>query len=167
MSRHHLFGHYPEQYRSSETIGLRPKDILQLNVTKQTFYQVQFIWKQTRIKILQKYKYYTECKRAIIWTNDGRIIVKRPRMLSTQSVGPYKPCKPKLRLSTHIFVTRPQWVKTEKDNELPISGRFSNQIGILNIQSTRGVIRLGLYFFEVPDLRRVFTFSEIVRPPTF
>ena len=29
MSRHHWFGHYPEQYRSSETIGLRPKDTLQ------------------------------------------------------------------------------------------------------------------------------------------
>ena len=32
---------YPEQYRSSETIGLRRKDTLQLNETKQTFYQVQ------------------------------------------------------------------------------------------------------------------------------
>ena len=27
-------GHYPEQYRSSETIGLRTKDTLQLNKTK-------------------------------------------------------------------------------------------------------------------------------------
>ena len=53
MSRHHWFSHYPEQYCSSETIGLRPKDILELNKTKQIFYQVQFIWKQTRI-----YKYY-------------------------------------------------------------------------------------------------------------
>ena len=52
MSRHHWFGHYPEQYRSSETIGLRPKDILQLNKKKQTFYQVQFIWNK------QEYKYY-------------------------------------------------------------------------------------------------------------
>ena len=60
-----------EQYHSSETIGLRLKDILQLNKTKQTFYQVQFIWKQTRIQILQEYKYYTECMRAIIWTHDG------------------------------------------------------------------------------------------------
>ena len=34
MSRHHWFGHYPEQYRSSETIGLRTKDTLQLNKTK-------------------------------------------------------------------------------------------------------------------------------------
>ena len=33
MSRHHCFGHYPEQYRSSETIGLRTKDTLQLNDT--------------------------------------------------------------------------------------------------------------------------------------
>ena len=41
--------HYLEQYRSSETIGLRPKDILLLNKTKQTFYQVQYIWKETRI----------------------------------------------------------------------------------------------------------------------
>ena len=28
--------------------------------------------------MLQEYKYYTECMRAIIWTNDARIIVKRP-----------------------------------------------------------------------------------------
>ena len=40
--------------------------------------------------MLQEYKYYTECMRAIIWTNDARIIVKRPRMLSTQSVALYK-----------------------------------------------------------------------------
>ena len=33
MSRHHWFGHYPEQFRSSETIGLRTKDTLQLNET--------------------------------------------------------------------------------------------------------------------------------------
>ena len=82
--------------------------------------------------------------RAIIWTNDARIIVKRPTMLSTQSVALYKTCKPKPRLSTHICVTRPQWVKTEKDNELPIPGRFSNQIGILDIQSTRGILRFGV-----------------------
>ena len=91
--------------------------------------------------MLQEYKYYTECMRAIIWTNDTRIIVKRPRMSSTQSVARYKTCKPKPRLSTHICVTGPQWVKTEKDNELPIPGRFSNQIGILDIQSTRGILR--------------------------
>ena len=53
----------------------------------------------------------------------------------------YKTCKPKPRLSTHIWVTRPQWVETEKDNELPIPGRFSDQIGILDIQSTRGILR--------------------------
>ena len=47
--------------------------------------------------MLQEYKYYTECKPAIISTNDGRIIVKRPRMLSTQSVALYKTCKPKPR----------------------------------------------------------------------
>ena len=35
--------------------------------------------------------------RAIIATNDARIIVKRPRMLSTQSVALYKTCKPKPR----------------------------------------------------------------------
>ena len=29
--------------------------------------------------MLQEYKYYTECMRAIIWTNDARIIVKRPK----------------------------------------------------------------------------------------
>ena len=70
--------------------------------------------------MLQEYKYYTECMQAIIWTNDARIIVKRPSMLSTQSVALYKTFKPKPRLSTHVCVTRPQWVKTEKDNELPI-----------------------------------------------
>ena len=43
--------HYLEQYRSSETIGLRPKDILLLNKTKLTFYQVQFILKQTSTNI--------------------------------------------------------------------------------------------------------------------
>ena len=83
--------------------------------------------------MLQEYKYYTECMRAITWTNDARIIVKRPTMLSTQSVALYKTCKPKPILSTHICFTRPQWVKAEKDNELPIPGRFSNQIGILDI----------------------------------
>ena len=48
MSRHHWFGHYPEQNRSSETIGLRTKDTLQLHKTKQTFYQVQFNWKKKK-----------------------------------------------------------------------------------------------------------------------
>ena len=67
-------------------------------------------------------------------------------MLSTQSVVLYKTCKPKPRLSTHICVTLPQWVKTKKDNELPIPRRFSNQIGILNIQSTRGILRFGVIF---------------------
>ena len=52
MQGHHWFkkwigvrsapSHYLEHYRSSETIGLKPKDILLLNKTKQTFYQVQF-----------------------------------------------------------------------------------------------------------------------------
>ena len=96
--------------------------------------------------MLQEYKYYPECMRAIIWTNDARIIEKRPRMLSTQSVALYKTCKPKPRLSTQICVTRPQWVKTDKDNELPIPGRFSNQIGILDIQFTRGILRFGVIF---------------------
>ena len=124
---------YLEQHRSSETIGLRPNDILQSNETKQTFYQVQVIWKQTRIQILQEYKYYTECMRAIIWTNDGRIIVKRPRMLSTQFVALYKPCKSKPILPTLICVTRPRWGKIDKDNDLPSPGQFSNEIGILII----------------------------------
>ena len=48
------------QFRDN-TIGLRPKDTLQLNKTK------------------QEYKYYTECMRAIISANDARIILKRPR----------------------------------------------------------------------------------------
>ena len=101
-------------------------------------------WHKCKVIIISKY--YTECIRAIIWTNDARIIVKRPRMLSTQSVALYKTCKPKPRLSTHICVTRPQWVKTEKNNELPIPGRFSNQIGILDIQSTKGILRFGVIF---------------------
>ena len=64
MPGHHWFrkclgvrsapSHYLEQYRGSETIGLRPKDILLLNKTKQTFYLVQFIWKQIRIKLLHR-----------------------------------------------------------------------------------------------------------------
>ena len=76
MPGHHWFkkwvgvrsapSHYLEQYCSSETIGLRPNDILLLNKTKQTFYQVQFILKQTRIQILHRV-----C--AIIWTNDGYV----------------------------------------------------------------------------------------------
>ena len=58
MPGHHWFkkwlgvrsapSHYLEQYRSSETIGLRPNDILLLNKTKQTFYQVQFIFKTNK-----------------------------------------------------------------------------------------------------------------------
>ena len=60
-----------EQYRISETIGLRPKDILLSKEAKQTFYQAQFIWKQTRIQIPQEHKYYTEYVRAIILTNGG------------------------------------------------------------------------------------------------
>ena len=62
MPGHHWFrkwlgvrsapSHYLEQYRSSETIGLRPKDIL-------------------LFENKQEHKYYTECVRAIIWTNDG------------------------------------------------------------------------------------------------
>ena len=45
-----------------------------------------------------------------------------------------------------ILSYRPQWVKTEKDNELPIPWRFSNQIGILDIQSIRGILRFGVIF---------------------
>ena len=56
---------YLDQYRSSETISLRPTDILQLNKTKRTFHQVQFIRKPTRLQILQEHKYYTECMRTI------------------------------------------------------------------------------------------------------
>ena len=37
MSRHHWFGHYPEQYRSSEAIGLRPNNTLQLNKRNKHF----------------------------------------------------------------------------------------------------------------------------------
>ena len=73
MSRHRWFSHYPEQYRSSEIIGLRPND--KYNV-----------FEKKRIQILQEYKYYVECMRAIIWTNDGRIVVKRPKMLSLRRV---------------------------------------------------------------------------------
>ena len=38
----------------NNTAVQRPKDILLLNKTKQTFHQVQFIWKQTRIQILHR-----------------------------------------------------------------------------------------------------------------
>ena len=55
-------------------------------------------------------------------------------------------CKPRPRLSTNICVTRPQWVKTEKGNELSIPGQFSDQISIFNIQSTRGILRFGVIF---------------------
>ena len=79
--------------------------------------------------------------------NQGYFTIKQNvRMLSTQSVALYKTCKPKPRLSTHISVTRPQWVKTEKDNALPNPERFSNQIGILDIQSTRGILLFGVIF---------------------
>ena len=45
--------------------------------------------------MLQEYKYYTECMRAIIWINDARIIVKRPRTaISLQAVGSPKEAPP-------------------------------------------------------------------------
>ena len=46
-------------------------------------------------------------------------------------------------LPTHICVTRLQWVKTEKDNELASPRRFSNQIGIY-IYSTREILRFAV-----------------------
>ena len=121
-----------EQYRSSETIGLRTKDTLQLNepnILSSTIY----------LKTNKNIKCYknTNTTQSVCEPFSEPMMqesfVKRPRMLSTQSVALYKMCKPKPRLSTHICLTRPQWVKTEKDNELPIPGRFSNQIGILDI----------------------------------
>ena len=51
MSRHHWFGHYPEQYRSSETIGFRTKDSLQLNKRKK-------IIKYNLFENKQEYKCY-------------------------------------------------------------------------------------------------------------
>ena len=51
MSRHHWFGHYPEQYRSSETIGLRTNDTLQLNETN-------IFFKYNLIENKQEYKCY-------------------------------------------------------------------------------------------------------------
>ena len=39
-----------------------------------------------------------------------------------------------------------QYRSSETDNELPIPGRFSNQIGILDIQSTRGILRFVVIF---------------------
>ena len=54
-----------EQYRSSETIGLRPNDILLLKKPNKHFLKYNLFENK------QEYKYYTECVRAIIWTNDG------------------------------------------------------------------------------------------------
>ena len=54
-----------EQYRSSETIGLRPNDILLLKKRNKHFIKYNLFENK------QEYKYYTECVRAIIWTNDG------------------------------------------------------------------------------------------------
>ena len=75
MTGHHWFrkwlgvrsapSHYPEQYHSSETIGLRPKDISLLNKTRQTFIKYNLFENK------KEYKYYIECVWAIIWTNDG------------------------------------------------------------------------------------------------
>ena len=56
--------HYLEQYRSTETIGLRPKDILLLKKLNKHFIKYNLFENK------QEYKYYTECVRAIIWTND-------------------------------------------------------------------------------------------------
>ena len=76
MPGHHWFrecfgvrsapSHYLEQYHSSETIGLRPEDILLLKKRRNK----HFI-KYNLFENKQEYKYYTECVRAIIWTNDG------------------------------------------------------------------------------------------------
>ena len=90
----------------------------------------------------------------------GSITVKRPRMLSTPFVALNKPCKPKPELPTHICVIRPQWVTTEKDNELASPGRFSNQIIILNIQSTRGILRFGVILSKALIYRGYFRFLK-------
>ena len=50
-----------------------------------------------------------------------------------------------VKLPTHIRVTRPQWLETEKDNELASPERFPKQIGILNVQSTGEYYVLGLF----------------------
>ena len=57
-------------------------------------------------------------------------------MLSTQFVELNELCKHKPELPTHICVTRPQWVKTEKDNELASSGDFliKSLFWIFNLQ---------------------------------
>ena len=97
MALHHWFGHYPEQCRSSETIGLRPKDILQLNIYFSHMWYVLFPlsiywwWTVYHLAILSK-KYFIVIVIVIetnILSSDGRIIVKHPRMLSTQSVALY------------------------------------------------------------------------------
>ena len=104
--------------------------------------------------MLQEYKYYTECMRAIIWTSDARIIVKRPkcyphnlwRYIKLVNLNlDYRRIYASLGLN-ELRPKKTEKVKTEKDNELPIPGRFSNQIGILDIQSTRGILRFGVIF---------------------
>ena len=138
MSLHHWFRHYPEQYRSSETIGYVTIKQNEINILSSTIYlKTNKNINATRIQILHRVY-------ASHYLNQW--CEHHCKMLSTQSVALYKTCKPKPRLSTHICVTRPQCVKTEKDNELPIPGRFSNQIGILDIQSTRGILRFGVIF---------------------
>ena len=78
-------------------------------------------------------------------------------MLSTQFVELNKPCKPKPELPMHICVTRPQWVKTEKDNELASPGDFLIKLlfQIFNLQ--REYYVLGLFcrkpwFWEVINI---------------
>ena len=89
---------YLDQYRSSETICLRPTDILQLNKTKRTFHQIQFIWKPTRLQILQEHKYYTECMRTIY------IYITKPQQQTRPNWRHKPPCE---ILLSHLVVTGP------------------------------------------------------------
>ena len=59
---------------------------------------------------------------------------------------------PQPTLPTHICITRHQWVKTEKDNEMTIPGRFSKQIGISIVQSTREILCFGVILSKALEL---------------
>ena len=86
--------------------------------------------------------------RAIIWPNDGRIIVKRPRMLSTQFVALYKPCKPKHRLRRIYASLGFNEVRPRKIMTCQAPGDFLIKLvfWIFNLQWEYYVLRL--FFFS-------------------
>ena len=88
---------YLDQYRSSETICLRPTDILQLNKTKRTFHQVQFIWKPTRLQILQE-------KQILHRVYANHIYITKPQQQTRPNWRHKPPCE---ILLSHLVVTGP------------------------------------------------------------